>query len=86
MKVQAELSLYPLRQPNLTKPIQQFVESLAHDNLYVKSGAMSSVVRGESQAVFHGIQKAFEQVAQDCDIVLTIKISNACRLESQSDP
>jgi len=86
MKVHAELSLYPLRQANLAEPIQQFVESLAHDNLQVKTGIMSSVIEGDSPAVFHGIHRAFEQVAQDCDIVLTIKISTACSAGSHSDP
>ena len=78
MKVQAEVSLYPLRQNDLTKPIQQFVESLKDDNLDVKTGSMSSVISGESWVVFQGLQKAFEQAAQRYEIVLTVKISNAC--------
>jgi len=40
MKVQAEVSLYPLRQDDLTKPIQQFVESLKSDDLNVKTGSI----------------------------------------------
>jgi uncharacterized protein YqgV (UPF0045/DUF77 family) len=78
MKVQAEISLYPLRQNDLTKPIQQFVEGLKSDKLKVSLGPMSSLVTGESQVVFENLQKAFEQAAQRCEIVLTAKISNAC--------
>ena len=78
MKVQAEVSLYPLRQNDLTKPIQQFVESLKRDDLRVKTGSMSSVISGDSQIVFQGLQKAFEQVVERYEIVLTVKISNAC--------
>jgi len=78
MKVQAEVSLYPLRQNDLTKPIQQFIESLESDNLNVKTGSMSSVISGEESIVFQGLQKAFGQVAQHYEIVLTAKISNAC--------
>ena len=78
MKVQAEVSLYPLRQNELTKPIQQFVESLKGDNLNVKTGSMSSVISGDSRVVFQSLQKAFEQTAQRYEIVLTVKISNAC--------
>ena len=78
MKVQAEVSLYPLRQNDLTKPIQQFVESLKNGNLNVKTGSMSSVIWGEESIVFQSLQKAFEQAAQKCDVVLTVKISNAC--------
>jgi len=78
MKVQAEVSLYPLRQDDLTKPIQQFVESLKNENLNVKTRSMSSVILGDSQIVFQGLQKAFEQAAQEYEVVLTAKISNAC--------
>ena len=78
MKVQAEVSLYPLRQDDLTEPIQQFVKSLKNDNLNVKTGTMSSVISGEESIVFQSLQKAFEQAAQKYDVVLTAKISNAC--------
>ena len=78
MKVQAEVSLYPLRQNDLTKPIQQFVESLKSDDLNVKTGSMSSVISGEESIVFQSLQKAFEQAAQKYEVVLTTKISNAC--------
>ena len=78
MKVQAEVSLYPLRQDDLTKPIQQFVESLKSDDLNVKTGTMSSVISGEESIVFQSLQKAFAQAAQKYDVVLTAKISNAC--------
>ena len=78
MKIQAEVSLYPLRQKDLTKPIQQFVKSLKNDNLNVKTGSMSSVISGDSKIVFQSLQKAFEQAAQKYEVVLTAKISNAC--------
>ena len=78
MKVQAEVSLYPLRQNDLTKPIQQFVESLKCDDINVKTGLMSSVLSGDGAIVFQSLQKAFEQVAQKYKVVLTAKISNAC--------
>jgi uncharacterized protein YqgV (UPF0045/DUF77 family) len=78
MKVQAEVSLYPLCQNDLTKPIQQFVESLKSDDLNVKTGSMSSVISGEKSIVFQSLQKAFAQAAQKYEVVLTVKISNAC--------
>ena len=78
MKVQAEVSLYPLRQDDLTEPIQQFVESLKNENLNVKTGPMSSVISGDNKIVFQSLQKAFEQAAQKYEVVLTAKISNAC--------
>ncbi len=78
MKVQAEVSLYPLRQNDLTEPIQQFVESLKSDNLNVKTGSMSSVISGDSKIIFQSLQKAFEQATHKYEVVLTAKISNAC--------
>ena len=78
MKVQAELSLYPLCQNDLTEPIKQFIERLENNRLKVKTGSMSSVVTGDSQAVFEGLQKAFEQVAGEYKVVVIAKVSNAC--------
>jgi uncharacterized protein YqgV (UPF0045/DUF77 family) len=78
MKVQAEISLYPLRQNELTKPIQQFVQVLENNKLQVKIGPMSSLVTGDSQVVFESLQKAFEQLAKKYEVVVNAKISNAC--------
>ena len=78
MKVQAEVSLYPLRQNDLTEPIRQFAESLKNENLNVKTGSMSSVISGEESIVFQSLQKAFEQAAKKYEVVLNVKISNAC--------
>jgi len=78
MKVQAEISLYPLRQNELTKPIQQFVRSLENNKLKVELGPMSTLVTGDSQVVFESLQKTFERLAEKYEIVLTAKISNAC--------
>ena len=78
MKVQAEVSLYPLRQNDLNEPIQQFVQSLRSDDLNVKTGSMSSVISGEESIVFQSLQKAFAKAAKKYKVVLTAKISNAC--------
>jgi len=39
---------------------------------------MSSFVAGDSQAVFENLQKAFEQLAREYEIVMSVKVSNAC--------
>ena len=78
MKVQAEISLYPLRQNELTKPIQQFIQALENNKLKVKLGPMSTLVTGEESIVFENLRKAFEKIAQKYEIVMTAKISNAC--------
>jgi len=78
MKVKAEVSIYPLRQSDLTRPIQQFVEGLKNNKLQVKVGPMSSLVAGDSIVVFENLREGFEQLAEEYEVVLTAKISNAC--------
>jgi len=78
MKVQAEIRLYPLRQNELTKPIQQFVQVLKNNKLYVKTGTMSSFVTGDSRVVFESLREAFEQLAKKYEVVVSATISNAC--------
>jgi len=51
---------------------------MENDKLKVKTGVMSSLIAGESHVVFEKLQKAFEKLAREYDIVMTAKISNAC--------
>lgn len=62
MKVQAEISLYPLRCGDLTRPIRQFIELLENNKLKVKLGPMSSLISGDSRVVFESLREAFEQL------------------------
>ena len=78
MKVQAEVSLYPLRCSGLAEPIRQFVELLENNQLKVETGRMSTFVTGESQVIFENLKKAFERLAEEHKVVMTVKISNAC--------
>ena len=78
MKVQAEISLYPLRENELTKPVQQFFRALKNHNLIIKTGGISTLVAGDSQVIFESLQQAFEQIAERYEVVMTAKISNAC--------
>jgi len=78
MNVQAEISLYPLHCSDLTEPIRQFVELLETDKLKVEIGPMSTLVTGDSQIVFENLKKAFERLAEEYKVVMTVKISNAC--------
>ena len=78
MKVQAEISLYPLHCSDLTEPIWRFAESLKANNLKVEIGPMSTLISGDSQVVFKNLNKAFETLAAEYQVVMTAKISNAC--------
>ena len=78
MKVQAEVSLYPLRQKNLAKPVNWFCELLQKDEIEVCTGPMSSLITADSDVIFRSLKEAFEQLAKEYEVVLMAKISNAC--------
>ena len=83
MKIQAEISLYPLRTPNLTELIESFIRHLRQRNLEVEMGTMSSRISGECKDLFPALGIAFEEVADEGEIVLIVKVSNACPLSEE---
>ena len=78
MRVQAEISVYPLRVTELSRPIDEFCRMLQSYGLEVQLGSMSSLISGESKDVFKAVQEAFEKLAGKYQVVVTAKISNAC--------
>ncbi len=78
MKVQAQISLYPLRTPDLAEPITRFVQQLERDGLDINIGPMSTQVTGDSNVLFARLAEAFEDAASHGDVVLLLKVSNAC--------
>jgi uncharacterized protein YqgV (UPF0045/DUF77 family) len=78
MIIQAEVSLYPLRTPDVSEAIDRFLDDLKEPHLEVTTGAMSTRVVGESKAIFQTMSRAFTGVSEDGQVVLVLKISNAC--------
>ena len=78
MRVQAEVSLYPLRTAALTDSIDSFVGHLRRRGLSVEVGPMSSRVGGECSDMFRALGEAFEAAGQQCDVVVSVKVTNAC--------
>jgi len=78
MKVQAEISLYALKTEHLSEPIEQFINSLQHHEIEVEVGPLNTRLSGESGALFAGLCQAFEEAAKDYDVILDVKLSNAC--------
>ena len=78
MRVQVEVSLYPLRTEKLSEPINAFCRTLIQRGLDVESGPMSTHVSGKSSEVFDALRQAFNEVAQDYQVVLAMRMSNAC--------
>jgi uncharacterized protein YqgV (UPF0045/DUF77 family) len=78
MKVQAEISIYPLRTQSLSKPVEEFCRILRDNGLEIQTTAMSTFIRGESRDLFNACDKAFEQLTKKYEVVMNMKISNAC--------
>ena len=78
IEVSAQVSLYPLEQADISTPIHAVWEALRRLPVRFEPGPMSTVVRGESRAVFSALEAAFEGAAAFGHAVMTVTISNAC--------
>jgi len=78
MNVQAEISLYPLRVADLGSIIEEVLGKLKTPDVTVHPGNMSSIVAGDADAVFSAVGTAFKAAAEDHQVVLVMKVSNAC--------
>jgi len=85
MNIQAEVSLYPLRTQHTGDAIERFVRSLRRQGVDVRTGAMSTRVAGDAAGVFNALGKAFAAAADEHQVVLTAKFSNACPETSNED-
>ncbi|RQW83586.1 MAG: hypothetical protein EHM79_15825 [Geobacter sp.] len=82
MKIQAEISLYPLKENHFGPYIDDFLNAALRQGLTVSVGSMSSVIAGEREAVFQAVSDGFAQVSDQCKVVLVVKFSNACPASS----
>lgn len=82
MIIQAEVSLYPLRTTDLSEVIDDFVNALSDSPLKCTTHAMSTHIVGESKIVFERISEAFARVSDRSQVVLLLKVSNACPEQS----
>lgn len=85
MKIQVELSLYPLKTKELASSIEAFLRALDRKGISIDPGPMSTVISGESWPVFRAISKSFEKLAKREDLVLIAKFSNACPLSRKEN-
>ena len=85
MKVQAEVSIYPLRTDKLGNVIERFQDDLQSSGLTINKGSMSSTVTGGIDQMFTALKHAFTQSATDHQIVMVLKVSNACPLPALNE-
>lgn len=78
MAVTVQLSVYPLRQQQLTPAIERAVEAFRRRGLQVEAGPMSTIVAGEDDDVFAALQEAYQAAAAQGHVVMVATFSNAC--------
>ena len=82
----AQVSLYPLRQGDLKPAILRALEALRAYGLDVRVGTMSTVVRGEPDAVFDALKASFRSAEALGDLVMVASISNCCPALAADQP
>ncbi len=78
MTIQAEISLYTLGAKSQSPAINDLINVLIKQGIKIEPGKMSSIISGDSDKLFPALQEAFEKVSENSQIVMTLKISNAC--------
>lgn len=78
MFIAAQVSIYPLRQPHLSPPIDKALSIFRKHCLDITPGAMSSVVSGDDTAVFSAIKEVFQEISEQSEVVMIVTLSNAC--------
>ena len=85
MKIQAQVSICPLRTESLSGPIGEFCRILKEKGLKVQMRTMDSLIMGQLDIVFEALQQAFGQIAEKYNVVMDCKISNACPEETEKE-
>jgi len=74
----AQVAVYPLRQARLSPAVEAVQAALTRASLRVEAGPMSTMVTGQSDAIFAALADAFAAAAAQGHVVMTITVSNAC--------
>jgi tRNA-Thr(GGU) m(6)t(6)A37 methyltransferase TsaA len=81
----AQVSLYPLGQPQLAPAIDKALEVFRQHGLEVTPGPMSSLVSGDSANIFKALQRALQRAAEESEVVMVTTFSNACPTPARSE-
>lgn len=76
--VLAQVSLYPLRQLELSPAIDEAVKIFRERGLDATPGAMSTLLSGDGAQVFKALNLAFDRAASLGHAVMVVTVSNAC--------
>jgi uncharacterized protein YqgV (UPF0045/DUF77 family) len=77
-KVTAFLSVYPLRQEEVTPGIGAALDALAETGIEHEIGTMGTLLWGEDEKVFKALLGAFRCAAAAGKTTMVVTVSNAC--------
>jgi len=77
MKIQAELSLYPLFTQDLIPVVNNYIDHLKKFNIKMEVREMSTHISGEMEEVFKAIESAYKNVSVNNKCVLVSKYLNS---------
>jgi len=85
IRISAQVSVYPLRQPRLSPAIDDTMRICSAYGLEVRPGAMSTLLIGDDEEVFTALKEAMRSAASRGDVVLAVTFSNACPVLRSTD-
>ena len=85
MAILAQVSIYPLRQTELSAAIDSALRVFEKYHILYKKGEMSTFLEGEPEQIFKALEEAFEKVVEIGDVTMVVTISNACPSELPQD-
>lgn len=79
--ISIQISLYPLGDTDITRNIMEFLQIFESYGLRYDMGSMSTVITGQTSAMFTALEEAYRYVAQQNRFVLVCTMSNAVPTE-----
>lgn len=85
MFLACQMSLYPLGKDNYTAIIKEAVAVLEGSGVEVEVNAMSTIIRGEEEAVWQAVRRLFQVAAERGEAVMVMTVSNRCGCKTAVD-
>ncbi len=82
--ISAQISVYPLRQDDLSSSVDAVASALARHGIERQTGTMSTMAWGDDGKVFSALLDAFRGAAARGQTVMVITVSNACPLPGKT--
>jgi uncharacterized protein YqgV (UPF0045/DUF77 family) len=76
--VACQFALYPLGVERLGPVIDKALEAMQAPEIEIEPGPMSTLVTGDTTAVFAALERAFRAAEAEGSVVMSASFSNAC--------